>query len=935
MALLRTKLFVPPLHSSLIARPRLLRRIEDGWRRGHGLTLLAAPAGFGKTTLAAAWLARDGVPEAAQDGAPQPFHSAWLSLDQHDNDPIRFWRYLIAALQSRAPACGQTALAMLESAAPPALDAVAAALANDLAAGEPLVLALDDYHAIQSGAIHESLSFLLDHRPPQLHLLITTREDPPLALARRRARMQLTEVRAAELRFTPEEAADFLTTTMRLPLSPADVAALERRTEGWIVGLHMAALSLQGRADTAAFVRSFAGDDRYVSDYLVEEVLQRQPPELQRFLLETSPLERLSGPLCDAVLDEGRKTKDESKASLVFAPSSLALENLERANLFVVPLDDRREWYRYHALFADLLRKRLLQSAGTARVAAIHLRASAWFAAAGYPNEAIGHALAAADYPRAVALIAGHAPACFERSELYVLLEWLRALPDELRAARPDLAMIGGWAALATGQLDAAEACMQAIERALGASIDALDAPDLPRALRGPLTEVLVVRTSLAFNRFDLPLIRRLAERAMAQLSALAGDSLVGLFNSAAQLLPVVSFNLALGQELSGDIGAAGRTFVETVRLAQEQSNIHIYALAMSHLAQMQAAQGRLREAAATCRQELLRLEDMNERPSPFAGMALASLGSIQYEWNDLDRARVSLERAVELARVWASWEGMLIGVYGLARLHAARGDWPAALAAMDELADLLEQRRQPAALPAALALRARICAECGRLEEAAAWARACGIRAEDDITYMREGESIILARVLLALGRHEDAGRLLGRLLMAAEAGERRGRAIELLALQARAHAAMGEPAAAREALARALRMAEPEGYARIFVDEGAPMAALLRSLKDEVGSTKSYLDQLLRAFEIGSAAAPHLSPLAAQPLVEPLSQREREVLALIAAGLSNQQIAVRLIISLTTVKTHAANIFGKLGVASRTQAVAEARVLGLLPRE
>lgn len=397
----------------------------------------------------------------------------------------------------------------------------------------------------------------------------------------------------------------------------------------------------------------------------------------------------------------------------------------------------------------------------------------------------------------------------------------------------------------------------------------------------------------------------------------------------------MVSFNLALGQELSGDIGAAGRTFVETVRLAQEQANIHIYALAMSHLAQMQAAQGRLREAADTCRQELLRLEAMNERPSPLAGMALAWLGAIQYEWNDLDGARASLERAVELARVWANWEGLMVGCAGLARLKAAHGDWSAALETLDELIGLLERHKLPAARPDVLALRARILAECGRRDEAAAWARGCGIRAEDDITYMREGESIILVRVLLALGRHEDALRLLGRLLMAAEAGERRGRAIELLVLQARAHAAVGAAGAAREALARALGMAEPEGYVRIFVDEGAPLAALLRSLRDEGGWTSGYLEQLLEAFERAPGAAPQPSPLSAQPLAEPLSQREREVLALIAGGLSNQQIADRLIISLTTVKTHAANIFGKLGVASRTQAVAQARALGLLPRE
>ncbi|MGB3828802.1 MAG: LuxR C-terminal-related transcriptional regulator [Ornithinimicrobium sp.] len=912
--LLGTKLYIPKRRAALVPRPRLVQRLDQG--AGHALTLISAPAGFGKTTLLAEW-----VGETAAGEWP----AAWLSLDQGDNNLERFWVYVVTALRGVRPEVGASALSLLRSPQPPPSEWVLTALINDIMAigdgpaeglGHGLTLILDDYHVIEAEPVHRSVAFLLEHLPPQLHLVIATRSDPPLPLARLRAREESTELRAADLRFAPDEAAAFLNEVMGLGLSAADVAALEQRTEGWIAGLQLAALSMQGREDAPGFVRAFAGDDRYIVDYLVEEVLQRQPDHIRSFLLQTSILDRLSGPLCDAVT--GRDDGNEMLAAL------------ERGNLFVVPLDTKRHWFRYHHLFADALR---VHAAGEHpdRIPILHGRASEWCERHGQPSEAVGHALAGKDFGRAAGLVELAGRAMLSGQQDAALLDWLRALPDELVRTRPVLSVHYALALIAADP-EAAEDRVRDAERLLdmtaqagarpeGAAVEmAVDDEEGFRSLPGTIA---IVRAYRAGALGDVPGIVHHAQRA---LQLLPEDD--DLWRGAAGGL------LGLAHWTSGDLEAAYRALADawaspTGYSIQEVSSAFV-------LADIRIAQGRLGEAARLYERALQRAAVTGRSMPPPAADLYVGLGELRCEQGDLEGASRYLQRSKELSEHGGIEEHRHRWYAAMARIKEARADLDGALDLLDEAQHLQIRSPAPAVRPIA-ALKTRVWVRQGKLAEALGWARERGVSVDEDLSYLREFEHITLARVLIARhkrhleeGPLQDAMALLERLRDAAEAGERTGSLIEILTLQALAHEAQGDVPRAMAALERALTLAQPERYVRTFVDEGQAMRTLLRHAAAG-GIASSYTQRLLAAFD-KSAQPVSTAAQAAPGLAVPLTGREVEILRLIAAGMRNQEIADHLLISLSTVKRHIANAYRKLDVSHRTEAVARANELNLL---
>lgn len=900
--LLATKLYIPPPRPKLVVRPRLIARLDEGLQRG--LTLISAPAGFGKTTLISEWVA----------GGRRPV--AWLSLDESDNNPSLFLMYLVAALRSIDSDLGAGMLNLLQAPQPPPAERFLTSLINALAERpQVFTLVLDDYHRIESRPVHQALAFLLDHLPPQLHLVIASRADPPLALARLRAQRRLTELRAADLRFTPDEAAAFLNRVMGLGLSDADMALLAARTEGWVAGLQMAALSMQGRADTAGFIRAFTGGHRFIIDYLVEEVLQRQPERVRRFLLQTSVLGRLCGPLCQAVSGE-----DDAAGML---------EALERNNLFVVPLDDQCQWYRYHHLFADMLRARLSKEQPEQALAG-HRRASEWYERHALPADAIHHALAAADWERAARLVELAWPAMRRSRQEAVVRGWVRALPEELIRARPVLSVVCAWALLDGGELEAAEARLRDAERWLdpadGRASPAVVVDDVQ--LRSLPASIANARAYRAQALDDMPATVAHARRA---LELLPQDDHYERGTTAALL--------GLASWASGDIAAGHRSFAAGLDSLQHGGGILIRIGGAVILAHMLLVLGRLREAERTYEQTL-RLASAAGGPV-LQGTAELHLGlaELHYERGELGLARQQLLRGRALGEQ-ASLPGYeYLWCVVQARVAEAEGDLDGALELLGQAEQLFYQSPIPDVCPLA-ALRARMLAVHGALPEALAWAAARGLSADDDLSYLREYEHITLARVLIARHHHEPAGGalrealgLLGRLLQAAEAGARTGSVIDILAQLALAHAARGDLPAALAALERALRLAEPQGYVQIFVGEGAPMARLLREAAAR-GLRPAYTRKLLAVFDAGPSAGWPLRLAAAppQPPVEPLTQRERDVLRLLKSELSGPEIARELMIGLSTLRTYTKSIYRKLDVGTRRAAVRRASELDLL---
>jgi LuxR family maltose regulon positive regulatory protein len=724
----------------------------------------------------------------------------------------------------------------------------------------------------------------------------------------------MIDIRADDLRFSPQEMSTFLNQVMGLALSGDQVATLETRTEGWIAGLQLAALSMRGQEDAAGFISAFTGDDRYISDYLVDEVLTQQSKDTKDFLLQTSILDRMTGPLCDIVTNrEG---------------SQNVLEKLEQANLFIVPLDNRRLWYRYHHLFADLLRQRLEESTPLEEIKSLHRLASQWYEENDFLIEAVEHGLAAEDYEDMIRLIGEGATELFTRSQMNFLLKWQARLPRELVASRPRLCMVFIWAWVATGHPEEAEHCLQTIEQTLGAGMDDLftegGAETMDPAIWGALAEVAVVRAQLAIGRGDITGALKLTRLVLPYLKDDEGPY---LHNTPKESRMVVSFIMGLVQKSSGDLSAAEKTLSNAAALGQEQGNVQIVAVASGHLASVQATQGRLRRAVQTWQCGLQLVQEMAGRRSPLSGLLQAELGNLLFEQNDLEAALHHLREGIAVAKPWSYWDTLVLGYTGLARVKAAQGDIGGAFAALDELA-ALGQNNPQTVMPAVESFRAKLWAVQGEVDRARRWAERTGLDADSEIDVFREGELVILAHVLMAQKEWDKATSLISRLLDATEAGKRWRCVIELLALQALILDAQGKQDEALEVLARALTLAEPEGYVRTFVDESEPMAALLRRAASR-GIAPGYTPKLLAAFEPDTISG---KPPAATTLIEPLSERELEVLRLLKTELSGPEIARELTIALPTLRFHTRNIYGKLGVHNRIQAVTRAETLGLL---
>jgi LuxR family transcriptional regulator, maltose regulon positive regulatory protein len=923
--LLATKLYRPRARPDLVVRPRLFARLDAGLQ--GMLTLVCAPAGFGKTTLLAAWLRRTERP------------AAWLGLDAEDSDPTVFLRYLVAALQTLAPEVGATLLTLLQS-PPPPLETLLIALLNDLAMlPQNSILVLDDYHVLEAPPIHQAVSFLLDHLPPVLHLVIATREDPPLPLARLRARGQVAELRAEQLRFTADEAAVFLTDVMGLPLSTAEVAALETRTEGWIAGLQFAALAMHDRDDYAGFIAAFTGSNRFVVDYLADEVLSRQPAHIQTFLLQTSILDPMCGPLCDAILlgrtESGHphgqpRTLEDNLGSQFSVLSSgdshsqLLLEQLERANLFVTPLDAERRWYRYHHLFAEVLRERLRRGASTTELVTLHRRASAWYEQASLISQAVQHALAGRAFGQAAALVEQVAPAMIQHTELAKLLTWLGALPADVVQARPLLGLYYAWGLFLSGQMKQAATHLEAIEAVL-ATDEAKQTPEVQG-------HAAAMRAYLVRETGDLAATIALSRHALAHLPE--QDSL---------LRAMVILNLAIAHYLLGEFDLASQLLTEIIadgqtpqRMANTLSALYLNTLVLR-------AQGALQQAFQLCQNGLELVARSGWQNFPAVGFLYVAFGDLLREHNELRMAAEYLEKGINLGQEGGHPHILIIGHVWLAWLRQTQGDVAGSHEAIGAALQLVRQHQVSPfwPLPSAACYQARLWIAQGNLAAASHWGQTSRLnQAGTPGAYLYEVEDVTLARLLIAQGNLEAAEARLLQLHHTAASAQRSGSLIEILILQAMTCAAQKRGEAALSALAQALSLAEREGFVRLFLDEGAPMARLLQAAQTR-GIAPEYVETLLAAFakDEGArmrderAAAPlHPSSFIPQSLVEPLTSRELEVLQLLADGSSNSEIAQSLIISLGTTKKHIANIFGKLAAQSRTQAVARARALKLL---
>jgi LuxR family maltose regulon positive regulatory protein len=873
--LLKTKLYTPPLRPEIVARPRLIERLNVGLHRR--LTLVSAPAGFGKTTLLSEWTAQCQCPVA------------WVSLDESDNDPAHFWAYFVAALRTVQIDVEDIGQAMLQSPRLPPVESTLTPLINQLAvAPHPFALVLDDYHTIDAQPIHAGVTFLIDHLPPQVHLVIATRVDPPLPIARLRGRAQLAELYQTDLCFTSEEVGDFLNQVMGLNLSAESIAALERRTEGWIAGLQMAAISMQGRDDVTGFVQAFTGSHRYILDYLSEEVLRQQSNEVQRFLFQTSILDRLCGELCDAVMAVGDSSPVDAQS---------ILEHLERSNLFVVPLDGERCWYRYHHLFADLLRRRL-QREMPDLVPDLHHRASAWYEEHGLVAEAVGHALSAGDFEPAADLIEQAGWVTFTRGEMTTILGWVAALPKDLVRSRPRIRVLNAWAMAKSGHLEGIEASLEDINAS---------------QFQG---EVAAVRAYLAGLRRDL---LRAVELARQALRHLPEENML--------LRAIVAQNLGVAYHWSGDSAAAARTLTRAVELSRAAGQPFQALTGLAILGRVHETQGSLRQAMETYENALKLASQAGPQPVPFACMAYVGMAGPLYEWNDLDGAMRCATEGIRLSKLGGFVAYQLSGNARLTRVREAQGDRDSALDALQKVEQLSQWADY--ALVAALVteLRVRLWLAQGNLAEASKWAEANRIDSTDELDAAQEIEQISVVRVLLAQERPGEVLRLLAWLLEAAQAKGRMGSEVKLLVLRALALQVQGDLDGALSALEQALSLAEPEGYVRTFLDEGEPMARLLRHALSE-GIAPNYAARLLADF---GEEAPLTSP-AMDALVEPLTEREVDVLRLIVAGLSNAEIAEELVIAISTVKSHVNHIYGKLGAENRIQAAERARSLGLI---
>jgi LuxR family transcriptional regulator, maltose regulon positive regulatory protein len=889
-SLISTKLYIPPTRRDLVLRPRLTDRLTEGLSRP--LTLISAPAGFGKSTLLGEW-------RATPAGRAYPL--AWLSLEPEDGDPLRFWTYVTAALRTlpafaAAGQLGRASMELLQNhpAMPPR--GYLPPLLNELAAGEaPFALVLDDYHAIDSAAVHDAMHFLIDHLHRGMHLVLLTRADPPWPLARLRSQGLLSEFRAADLRFTDREAAAFFARVLPGGLPEADVAALQQRTEGWAASLQMAALSLagqQGLAERHAFVTAFAGEHRYVADYLAEEVIARQPEPVQEFLMRTAILERMTAPLCAAVTGQ-----DDAEAWLTY---------IDRANLFLIPLDDDRRWFRYHHLFADLLRARL-RRLHPELLPTLCARASRWHEAAGDPIPAVTFALAAAQHDRAALLVEQNVHGWWGLAS-GDFLRLMARLPAAVIRTRPTLAVYQAWIGIVTGRLDTAMPLIEAAEQQLAA---------------GPDTQQIAMRSFLALMRTYIMEMREQPYSLSPDVLQAPGfipATQVAMRNSADVVLSHILF-------MNGDSeGAADHLLAAAERdLAAGLTNA--VPIAISQLARIRVLQGRLAEAGEVCRRHLQIIGLRGAGRYFINGSLNGALADVLREQNDLVGAEEQARAGLAQNERWSIPDALAGSWLCLARVLMARGDLEGADGALARAGEYTRGHVSMADLPRLqAAVQVRLWLARGNVAAARQWADSRGLAVDAPVSFRHEPEHLALARILLAEGRWSEARALLTRLAAAAAAGGRTGRLVEMLVLEALA-LRQHEPERALTTLGQALVLTEPSGQVRAFLDEGKPMAALLQRLAERSGPTRGYATRLLAACSTADGG-----PIPAERLLEPLSDRELEVLRLLAAGLSNQEMADRLVVSVGTVKTHVHHIYGKLAADSRTRAIARARELRLI---
>ena len=922
--LIRTKLRLPFTRPELVTRPRLQARIAQGLRAP--LTLITAPAGFGKTTLVASCIADYGIP------------IAWLSLDKNDNQVERFLIYLVAALQEASPIIGSDAAQLLRAVSPAPPEAVLTSLINDLdAAKDEIALVLDDYQFIRSQAVHEAVAFVLEHCPSPLHVVIVSRSDPPLALTRLRARGQMVELRAANLSFTEPEAARFLNDIMGLDLDAGSVTVLAERTEGWIAGLQMAAITIQSalsmrdREDVLGFIEGFSGTNRYILDYLLEEVLASQPPEIQHFLLHTSILERLSAPLCDAILadDDGMNRQDDERRSesLITGQSSSILEYLERANLFLVPLDDERVWYRYHQLFADLLRTQLQKSLGAEGVARLHLRAAEWYEQNGRILEAIQHASIAADDEMVEQLIEQHYMEMVNRGEMSQVRLWMGKLSKELIYRRPWLCLYEALSRSWFGQLEEANLLLNEAEKRIQAETLAdIPTPDA----QSMLGYHAYVKSRVTAMQGDIGQAIELCRRAGKNIPA---DKL-GLQND-------VSITLGYEYFLYGDFVNADKTLHQTIRSGYIARAINNPVAAYAILARIQVYQGKLHAAYDLLQMAAQLIQEADGQYLGATGLVEVGLAALFCEWNDVEAALVRIKRGLDYLPWWGKADDLVLAYITLWRIQLAQGNRTEAAGAIEKAVQLIQTCGVfGEARSAVETTQIRFWLAEGDWQAVDRWGISFDEkdhRSDDPFQFIDELGQITRARVFMAQDKLDDAIGLLSHLVDVARSFGRLGRLIEIMILKALALQSVGETAQADKLVTNSLRLAEPEGYLRVFLDEGQPMQELLAQwlahTRDSSlgGFAKRLLSQFDAEPQLVTAAQGKSSPPG--ELIEPLSQREMEVLQLIAQGNTNKEIAQQLIVAPGTVKAHAASIYRKLDVANRTEAVARARQLGILP--
>ena len=906
----------------MVVRLRLIEKLNQGVQEGRPLTLISAPAGSGKTTLLSTWLSQ-----------VHTHRAAWLSLDELDNDPTRFWRYVIAALQALQPGIGQNAHEQLQSPHPFPIQLILPELLNDVAAlSSPAILVLDDYHVISTPAIHESVGYALNNLPPTLHVVLASRVDPPLPMARLRANNRLVDVRAADLRFTTDEAARFFNHCMQLGLSVADVGTLLARTEGWAVGLQLAALAIQSSAtpqEPRAAIERFGGSNRYVLEYLIEQVLSRQPEPIQQFLVQTAILDRLCGPLCDALRHAD------------VADGQALLEALERANLFVVPLDDQHTWYRYHHLFADLLRARLHQ-AHPEQVRQLHVRAAAWYEAHDLPDDAIHHALTGEDWERATHLLQAHIQTLLNQGVLTNILHWARALPDEVIDQHPLLCWDLCWVHTLADQMRDVEPMLANVEAAL-ANGDLLRQAGAAQTLR--------VRYGVVALRAYMALLIGDAPRAATIIESLSGEPLP----ESPQEVSMFYWVRGFAHRMLGHLEQAIRDFTEAIRIGSNIGDLWTPLVPMTDMGIVLRLMGKLHQAADAYRDALRFASEHGAANHGFLSRAEAGLSAVLLEQNDLPEALRNARNGVAKTRDWQSANHVAWAHIFLARALIATGDMAGAAESLQR-AD--EARHKLPVLPIINNLLAatwvRLWLMQGDLASAERWAAQTQL---DPATLLSETNELLpmaACRAWIALGQTnadvaalERALATLTRVQAAAQTGGRNNTLIEVLVLEAVARYHLSTlvdgqyekpDSGTLKALAQALQLGESEAYVRMFVDEGEVMQRLLTTLgRQQLGTAtlrqRAYLAHLLQAFPASPSsgdAAPDTARSAG--LIEPLSERELEILGLIAEGESTQAIARKLILAPGTVKAHVASIYRKLDVHSRTQALALARALGLL---